>query len=192
MSLINLIFSLDVTDKAQTPAGYSGKISLVEMWITASATLLCRQHPALLGGDLGRRANSVMWSLPSLSESEHWGRCFFPWRTVATVSGNVHSEISKHLALADKDPSFSQDVDSTVFSINSSASGAQPPPSPLLVASICPPIHGYSRGSPHVDSATCTLFRFLVRSSVCEQRFQVLPLKKVKFSAAPLGETAGL
>lgn len=56
MSLINLIFSSDVTDKTQTPAGHSGKISPVEMWIKAS---VCHQHPALLGVNLGRRADSV-------------------------------------------------------------------------------------------------------------------------------------
>jgi hypothetical protein len=69
-------------------------------------------------------------------------------------------EISRHLALTAKGPSFSQDVYSTVFSKNSSTCRAQPPPFPLLVASIRPPIHGYSRDSLHVDSASCALVLF--------------------------------
>lgn len=60
-----------------------------------------------------------------------------------------------------KGPSCSQDVDSTGFSIDSSTCGAQPPPVPLLVASIRPPVHSYSRDSLHIDSATCTLFCFV-------------------------------
>lgn len=78
------------------------------------------------------------------------------------VSGNVCAlrDFRTPGPVGGKGPSFSRDVDSSVFSINSSTCSAQPPPSPLPVASIRPPIHGYSRDSLHVDSATCTPFCF--------------------------------
>lgn len=110
------------------------------------------------------------------------------------ASGNAHFEISRHPALGcrGKGASFNQDVDSAVFSINSSACGAQPP---LLPFWQHPSVHQFTatveiQGTSTQRLAHC--FVFLFQSSVCEQHFPVLPPQKVKFLAAPLGETAGL
>lgn len=136
MPLSNLIFSLDVMDKAQ--AGRSEKRSVLrkcELQSLYPNWLL--QTPGFLKG-LSRACtldgtHSTHLKIPSQ-------------RTVATGSENVHGEISKHLALGGKSLSFSQDVDSTAFSTNSSTCSARPPPFPFLVASIRPSVHGYSRG----------------------------------------------
>lgn len=93
------------------------------------------------------------------------------------------------MVLAGKGLRFSQDVDSTGFSTNSSACSARPPPFPFLVASICPSTHGYSRDSRH--SVTFTLFCFSFEKFHLGTAFPSFTLTESKFSAAPLGRPAG-
>lgn len=152
MPPVNLIFSSDVTAKAQ--AGHSKETRL-----TTSATLMgCSQMPSSLNGTGRPESICHKRTHPArLGISAQRPAVFFSGRQLQQF---LEMCIERHAALGGKGLSFSRDVDSTVFSVNSSTRSAQPPfsLSGSIHLSVRPltatvEIHG-------TDSATCTMLCF--------------------------------